>query len=115
MKLWDSLTTCLILLSAVHAGPLPRSAQRFASKGKGRDVAAERPLELPPVQISLSVTSPGIDRAEADAAGWEESPAGGGKCTSLWFCIERQKCQNHAKMLFNRLAERNDYVNRLSL
>uniref|UniRef100_A0A8C2W7X8 Glial cell line-derived neurotrophic factor n=1 Tax=Cyclopterus lumpus TaxID=8103 RepID=A0A8C2W7X8_CYCLU len=53
MKLWDSLTTCLILLSAVHASRL-----------NGR--APEIPLELPPVQIRLSVTSPGIGRVEAD-------------------------------------------------
>uniref|UniRef100_A0A3Q3KQW1 Glial cell line-derived neurotrophic factor n=1 Tax=Mastacembelus armatus TaxID=205130 RepID=A0A3Q3KQW1_9TELE len=57
MKLWDSLTTCLILLSAVHASPLFRS---------------RHPLELPPVHIRLSVTSPDISRAEADTSSWEE-------------------------------------------
>ncbi|XP_071339201.1 glial cell line-derived neurotrophic factor [Trachinotus anak] len=80
MKLWDSLTTCLILLSAVHAGPLLRSPQRSTStKKRGR--AAESPLELPPVEIRLSVTSPGISRAEADTADWEETLAGGEKYT----------------------------------
>uniref|UniRef100_A0A3B4VHH4 Glial cell line-derived neurotrophic factor n=1 Tax=Seriola dumerili TaxID=41447 RepID=A0A3B4VHH4_SERDU len=78
MKLWDSLTTCLILLSAVHASPLLRSPQRSTStKRRGR--ADESPLELPPVQIRLSVTSHGISRAEADAADWEETLAGGAK------------------------------------
>ncbi|XP_065818514.1 glial cell line-derived neurotrophic factor-like [Labrus bergylta] len=70
MKLWDSLTTCLILLSAtVHASSLLRSTKRG-----GR--AAEGPLELPPVQIRLSLTSPGISRARADTADWEETLAG---------------------------------------
>ncbi|XP_042344935.1 glial cell line-derived neurotrophic factor [Plectropomus leopardus] len=76
MKLWDSLTTCLILLSAVHASLLLRSRpQSTSSKRRGR--AAETPLELPPVQIRLSVTSPGMSRAEADTADWEETLAGG--------------------------------------
>uniref|UniRef100_A0A3B5AH50 Glial cell line-derived neurotrophic factor n=1 Tax=Stegastes partitus TaxID=144197 RepID=A0A3B5AH50_9TELE len=61
MKLWDSLTTCLILLSAVHASPLGR--------------AAEGPLELPPVQTRLSATSPGISSTEP--AGREQRFAGG--------------------------------------
>uniref|UniRef100_A0A3Q0R6K2 Glial cell line-derived neurotrophic factor n=1 Tax=Amphilophus citrinellus TaxID=61819 RepID=A0A3Q0R6K2_AMPCI len=61
MKLWDSLTTCLILLSTVHASP-------------GR--VAESPPELPPVQIRLSVSSPSIDRANTD-----ETLAGGEKYT----------------------------------
>ncbi|XP_041644156.1 glial cell line-derived neurotrophic factor-like [Cheilinus undulatus] len=70
MKLWDSLTTCLILLSAaVHVSSLLRSSRR-----RGR--AEESPLELPPVQIRLSVTSPGISRERADPAGWEETLAG---------------------------------------
>ncbi|XP_074527197.1 glial cell line-derived neurotrophic factor-like [Halichoeres trimaculatus] len=73
MKLWDSLTTCLILLCvAVHASSLLRSAKR-----RGR--AAESPLELPPVQIRLSVSSPGISRAGPDSADWEETLAGGEK------------------------------------
>ncbi|XP_070821246.1 glial cell line-derived neurotrophic factor [Chaetodon trifascialis] len=80
MKLWDSLTTCLILLSAVHASPLLRSPRESTStKRRGR--AAESPLELPPVQIRLSVTSPGIYRAEADTAEWEEALAGAEKYT----------------------------------
>ncbi|KAM9361008.1 glial cell line-derived neurotrophic factor-like [Symphorus nematophorus] len=78
MKLWDSLTTCLILLSAVHAGSLLRSRQQSTStKRRGR--AAETPLELPPVQIRLSVTSPGISRAETDLEDWEETLAGADK------------------------------------
>ncbi|XP_070760985.1 glial cell line-derived neurotrophic factor-like [Enoplosus armatus] len=76
MKLWDSLTTCLILLSAVHASSLLRST---SAERRGR--AAESPLELPPVQIRLSVASPGISRAEADPADWEETLAGGEKYT----------------------------------
>ncbi|XP_056275628.1 glial cell line-derived neurotrophic factor-like [Pseudoliparis swirei] len=76
MKLWDSLTTCLILLSAVHASRLFRSRpQPTSTESNGR--APEIPLELPPVQIRLSVTSPGIGRAEAGAADWEETLAGG--------------------------------------
>ncbi|XP_059193531.1 glial cell line-derived neurotrophic factor-like [Centropristis striata] len=79
MKLWDSLTTCLILLSAVHASRLLRSRpQPTTTKRRGR--AAEGPLELPPVPIRLSVTSPGIS-AEADTADWEETLIGEGKYT----------------------------------
>ncbi|XP_026177813.1 glial cell line-derived neurotrophic factor-like [Mastacembelus armatus] len=78
MKLWDSLTTCLILLSAVHASPLFRSRQQSTStKRRGRVV--ESPLELPPVHIRLSVTSPDISRAEADTSSWEEPVTGGEK------------------------------------
>ncbi|XP_036954305.1 glial cell line-derived neurotrophic factor-like [Acanthopagrus latus] len=76
MKLWDSLTTCLILLSAVHAGSLLRSRQQPQSAER-RGRAAESPLELPPVQIRLSVTSPGIGRAQADTEDWEGTLAGG--------------------------------------
>ncbi|CAJ1068913.1 LOW QUALITY PROTEIN: glial cell line-derived neurotrophic factor-like [Xyrichtys novacula] len=73
MKLWDSFTTCLILLStAVHASSRPWSTKR-----RGR--AAESPLELPPVQIRLSVTSPGISNAQADTADWGETVAEGEK------------------------------------
>nr|XP_046243582.1 glial cell line-derived neurotrophic factor [Scatophagus argus] len=80
MKLWDSLTTCLILLSAVHASSLFRSRQQSTFiKRRGR--AAESPLELPPVQIRLSVTAQGISGAEADTADWEETLAAGGKYT----------------------------------
>ncbi|XP_004072388.1 glial cell line-derived neurotrophic factor [Oryzias latipes] len=49
MKLWDSLTTCLILLSAVGASPLR---------------AAESAPEHAPVQIRLSVVSSGFFIAE---------------------------------------------------
>ncbi|KAF0033932.1 hypothetical protein F2P81_013998 [Scophthalmus maximus] len=74
MKLWDSLTTCLILLSAVRAGPPLRGRQRStAAERRGR--AAESPLELPPVQTSLSVTAAGIRRTDADAAEWGEAAA----------------------------------------
>ncbi|KAM9744711.1 glial cell line-derived neurotrophic factor-like isoform 2-T3 [Menidia menidia] len=48
MKLWDSLTTCLILLSAVRAGALLRSRTQLAS-GRRRGRAAESPLDIPPV------------------------------------------------------------------
>ncbi|KAI3372808.1 hypothetical protein L3Q82_023265 [Scortum barcoo] len=69
MKLWDSLAACLVLLCAVvRAGSLRRSA---SAKRRGR--AAESPLELPPVQIRLSISSP------ADTADWEETLAGGEK------------------------------------
>ncbi|XP_030594112.1 glial cell line-derived neurotrophic factor-like [Archocentrus centrarchus] len=75
MKLWDSLTTCLILLSTVHASPLLQSPQQPTStKKRGR--VAESPRELPPVQIRLSVSSPSIDRANTD-----ETLAGGEKYT----------------------------------
>ncbi|XP_030272093.1 glial cell line-derived neurotrophic factor-like [Sparus aurata] len=76
MKLWDSLTTCLILLSAVHAGSLLRSRQQPQSAER-RGRAAESPLELPPVQIRLSVTSPGIGRAQAHTEDWEGTLARG--------------------------------------
>uniref|UniRef100_A0A3P8VH58 TGF-beta family profile domain-containing protein n=1 Tax=Cynoglossus semilaevis TaxID=244447 RepID=A0A3P8VH58_CYNSE len=51
MKLWDSLTACLILLSALRASPLPRGAQR--------------PLEPPPVQNRMSVTAGGVSQSES--------------------------------------------------
>ncbi|KAK2837190.1 hypothetical protein Q5P01_014402 [Channa striata] len=73
MKLWDSLATCLMLLSAV-CWSRPQSAS-----GRRRGRTAAGPLELPPVQILVSVTSPGGSRAEADAAGREETLAAGGK------------------------------------
>ncbi|XP_007548103.1 glial cell line-derived neurotrophic factor-like [Poecilia formosa] len=53
MKLWDSLTTCLILLSAVRPSSLLRSRQQ-----------PESPLEAPPVQIRLSLLSPDMRPAE---------------------------------------------------
>ncbi|XP_029961007.1 glial cell line-derived neurotrophic factor [Salarias fasciatus] len=58
MKLWDSLATCLILLSAARTSPPPEPGR-----------AAESPLELPPIQISLSVNSPGISSDETPTAG----------------------------------------------
>ncbi|XP_037338879.2 glial cell line-derived neurotrophic factor-like [Pungitius pungitius] len=71
MKLWGSLTTCLTLLSAVRAGrPQPASTE---SNGR----APESPLELPPVQVRFSVTSPSVRRAEAAAAGWRDTLAAG--------------------------------------
>uniref|UniRef100_A0A3Q1FU26 Glial cell line-derived neurotrophic factor n=1 Tax=Acanthochromis polyacanthus TaxID=80966 RepID=A0A3Q1FU26_9TELE len=74
MKLWDSLTTCLILLSALHASPLLQSRQQ-PSRRRGR--AAEGPLDLPLVQSHLTVTSPGISSTEIAAR--EEGFAGGDK------------------------------------
>lgn len=53
MKLWDSLTTCLILLSVVRPSSLLRSRQQ-----------PESPLEAPPVQIRLSLLSPDMRPAE---------------------------------------------------
>lgn len=92
MKLWDSLTTCLILLSAVHASYLLRNRKQ-STKRIGR--ATESPLELPPVQIRLSVSSPGISRAEADTANWKETLAGGGECkSSRVVCRECMKFHN---------------------
>lgn len=79
MKLWDSLTTCLILLSAVHASSLLRS-RRHTAQRSGR--AAESPLETPPVQGRLSGTSPSISPAEADTGEWGRAEAGGGTCKS---------------------------------
>ncbi|XP_054630210.1 glial cell line-derived neurotrophic factor [Dunckerocampus dactyliophorus] len=72
MKLWHSLTTCLILLGAVHAGqaPLARSRQRLSS---GREVPKkESPLESPPLRISLSVNSQDVSRSQEDADDWED-------------------------------------------
>lgn len=65
MKLWDSLTACLILLSALRASPLPRGAQRspFTVRKKGR--VAESPLEPPPVQNRMSVTAGGVSQSES--------------------------------------------------
>uniref|UniRef100_A0A3Q4MMA6 Glial cell line-derived neurotrophic factor n=1 Tax=Neolamprologus brichardi TaxID=32507 RepID=A0A3Q4MMA6_NEOBR len=63
MKLWDSLTTCLILLCAVYASPLLQSPQQPTStKRRGR--VAESPPELPPVQIGLSISSTSMSRAD---------------------------------------------------
>lgn len=77
MKLWDSLTTCLILLSAVYASPLLQSPQQPTStKRRGR--VAESPPELPPAQIGLSVSSTSMSRA--DTANRDETLAGGDKC-----------------------------------
>ncbi|XP_054905151.1 glial cell line-derived neurotrophic factor-like [Poeciliopsis prolifica] len=53
MKLWDSLTTCLILLGAVRPSSLLRTGQQ-----------PEGPLEAPPVQIRLSLPSPDMRPAE---------------------------------------------------
>nr|XP_057927419.1 glial cell line-derived neurotrophic factor [Doryrhamphus excisus] len=65
MKLWHSLTTCLILLGAAHAGQAPlvrsRSRQRLSSAG-GDSHEKERPLASPPLRISLSVS-----RSQQDA------------------------------------------------
>ncbi|XP_029366258.1 glial cell line-derived neurotrophic factor-like isoform X1 [Echeneis naucrates] len=69
MKLWDSLTACLILLSAVRAGPLFHGGRR----------AAESPLELPPVRHRLSAASPGGSRSQTDTAGREGPLSGAGK------------------------------------
>lgn len=81
MKLWDSLTTCLILLSAVHASRLLRSRPQSSSRGR----AAESPLELPPIQGRLSLASPGMSLAEAGTADWERTLAEGEKSKSMWF------------------------------
>lgn len=78
MKLWGSLTTCLMLLSAVRTSPLQ---QLTAAKRSRR--ADESPLELPPVRIQVPGTSPGISRAEAGAEDREEPLAGGEKCKTL--------------------------------
>lgn len=77
MKLWDSLTTCLILLSAVYASPLLQSPQQpMSTKRRGR--VAESPPKLPPVQIGLSVSSTSM--SHADTANRDETLAGGDKC-----------------------------------
>ncbi|CAG08410.1 unnamed protein product [Tetraodon nigroviridis] len=58
MKLWDSLTTCLILLSAVRASVSPgRSAKRGGSE-------PEDPLELPQAQMRLARSGLGHDWGE---------------------------------------------------
>ncbi|KAJ4942208.1 hypothetical protein JOQ06_012074 [Pogonophryne albipinna] len=80
MKLWDSLITCLILLSAVHASRLLRSRpQSSSTERRGR--AAESPLELPPIQGRLSLASPGMSLAEAGTADWKSTLAEGEKNT----------------------------------
>ncbi|XP_077378460.1 glial cell line-derived neurotrophic factor-like [Festucalex cinctus] len=57
MTLWHSLTTCLIVLGAVHAGPGPPEVVL---------VAEERPLESPPLRIHLSVNSQGFSGSQED-------------------------------------------------
>ncbi|XP_049618464.1 glial cell line-derived neurotrophic factor-like [Syngnathus scovelli] len=57
MTLWHSLTTCLIVLGAVHAGPWPPGVLL---------VAEERPLESPPLRIRLPTTSQGISNSQKD-------------------------------------------------
>ncbi|XP_068168051.1 glial cell line-derived neurotrophic factor [Antennarius striatus] len=80
MKLWDSLTTCLILLSAVYGSSLIRSPrQSTAAESSGR--AAETPLELPPLQMSLAVSTSDIRSTEEDTQDWEEALAGGEEYT----------------------------------
>ncbi|CAL8346193.1 unnamed protein product [Lota lota] len=61
MKLWDSLTTCLFLLSSVHASPqtLPRR------QPSARD-PPERPLETPPVKIRLLINPAANTRVFTD-------------------------------------------------
>ncbi|KAK5871116.1 hypothetical protein PBY51_004014 [Eleginops maclovinus] len=80
MKLWDSLTICLILLSAVHASRLLRSRPQSTSTER-KGPAAESPLELRPVHVRLSLTSPAIGGAEADKADRERKLAEGEKNT----------------------------------
>lgn len=108
MKLWDSLTTCLILLSAVHAGSLLRSRQQPQSAER-RGRAAESPLELPPVQIRLSVTSPGIGRAQADTEDWEGTLAGGETCKSLWLYGIHKVPENIRKCYFIIIIKTNNF------
>lgn len=65
MKLWDSLTTCLILLSVIRAG----LSRQHSAKRRRSD--AESPLELPPAQTRLARSGMG--------RGWGEKLPGGGK------------------------------------
>lgn len=65
MKLWDSLTTCLILLSAVRASV----SRQHSAKRRGSN--AESPLELPPAQMRLARSGMAHD--------WGEKLPGGGK------------------------------------
>lgn len=58
MKLWDSLTTCLFLLSAVRASVSPR---RSARRGESD---AEGPLELPQAQMRRAPSGTGHDWGE---------------------------------------------------
>lgn len=83
MKLWDSLITCLILLSAVHASRLLRSRpQSSSTERRGR--AADSPLELPPIHGRLSLASPEMSLAEAGTVDWERTLAEGEKSKSVW-------------------------------
>ncbi|XP_057688212.1 glial cell line-derived neurotrophic factor-like [Corythoichthys intestinalis] len=60
MTLWHSLTTCLFVLGAVHAGPGPQGVVVLEEA---------RPLESPPLRIRLSVTSQGGNRQDMDDRG----------------------------------------------
>lgn len=80
MRLWDSLTTCLVLLSAVQVSALLRSQRTGAP-------AEENPLEVPPVQIPLAAVSRRI-KQEDSAEGRLER---GLKCKKLFLLINKRK------------------------
>ncbi|XP_037536293.1 glial cell line-derived neurotrophic factor-like [Nematolebias whitei] len=61
MRLWDSLSTYLVLLSAVRVSSL-RSQKRGAP-------AAESPLEVPPVHMRLVAASPRINQEDSEDRG----------------------------------------------
>lgn len=91
MKLWDSLTTCLILLSAVRGASLLLSREESPE-------TAESPVEMPPVQIRTSVNSQFINLE--NTAEREDALERGNKCKtpcflrdttrdeSVWFTLE---------------------------
>ena len=62
MKLWDSLTTCLFLLSSVHTSPRTQPRRPPPSTSD----PPERPLETPPVKIRLSINQAANTRVSTD-------------------------------------------------
>ncbi|XP_030213531.1 glial cell line-derived neurotrophic factor-like [Gadus morhua] len=62
MKLWDSLTTCLFLLSSVHTSPRTQPRRPPPSTSD----PPERPLETPPVKIRLSINPAANTRVFTD-------------------------------------------------
>ncbi|XP_068594828.1 glial cell line-derived neurotrophic factor-like [Brachionichthys hirsutus] len=90
MKLWDSLTTCLMLLSAAFGSSLLRSRQQ-----RGR--AGESPLERPPLQVRLAASS------SSDAQGWEEALLGGEYATEDLPSSELEDLVDFIKVTVSRM------------
>lgn len=104
MKLWDSLITCLILLSALRVSPLPRGAQRSPQgpvtvRRRGRVV--ESPLEPPPVQNRMSVHAGGLSQSEVESVDWDERLAPGETCKRPQFGTGARKTYIRSYVCFN--------------